>query len=138
MHTVLLAIIYITIDNYYYFDDIIKVEDFDFNNILIDEKSHENFLIFEISYKTLLDSKRLRIRLDEIVVFIENYDGNTYLTLLSSKKYDAICDRIRYLISLKSGTTNIFSHYFAKIKVDSHDSLPIEKNIGFKQCYSTH
>ena len=26
----------------YYFDDIIKLEDFDFDNILIDEKSHEN------------------------------------------------------------------------------------------------
>ena len=24
----------------YYFDDIIKLEDFDFDNILIDEKSH--------------------------------------------------------------------------------------------------
>ena len=26
----------------YYFDDIIKIKDFDFNNILIHEKSHEN------------------------------------------------------------------------------------------------
>ena len=31
------------------------------------------------------------------------------------------------IISLKSGVTYIFSHYFAKIKVDSYDSLPIEK-----------
>ena len=29
----------------YYFDDIIKFEDFDFDNKLIDEKSHENILI---------------------------------------------------------------------------------------------
>ena len=36
-------------------------------------------------------------------------------------------DRIRYLISLKSGITYIFCHYFAKIKVDSCDSLTIEK-----------
>ena len=27
----------------YYFDDIIKLEDFDIDNILIDEKSHEIF-----------------------------------------------------------------------------------------------
>ena len=27
----------------YYFDEIIKLEDFDFDNILIDEKHHENF-----------------------------------------------------------------------------------------------
>ena len=30
-------------------------------------------------------------------------------------------------LSLKSGITYIFSHYFAKIKVDSYDSLPIGK-----------
>ena len=33
----------------YYFDDIIKFEDFDFDNNLIDEKSHKNILIDDIS-----------------------------------------------------------------------------------------
>ena len=32
-----------------YFGDIIKIEDFDFDNILLDEKSHENILIYDIS-----------------------------------------------------------------------------------------
>ena len=50
-----------------------------------------------------------------------------YLRLFRSEKYDGIYDRIRYLISLKSGITYTFSHYFAKIKVDSYDSLPTEK-----------
>ena len=36
----------------YCFDDIIKLEDFDIDDILIDEKSHENILIYEIWYKT--------------------------------------------------------------------------------------
>ena len=56
------------------------------------------------------------------------YDRTRYLTLFGSKKYDAIYDfRIKYLISLKNAVTYIFSHYIAKIKVDSCDSLPIEK-----------
>ena len=33
----------------YYFDDIIKFEDFDFDNILIDGKAHKNILIYDIS-----------------------------------------------------------------------------------------
>ena len=33
------------------------------------------------------------------------------------------------LVSLKSGVIYIFSHYFAKIKVDSYDSLPVEKTL---------
>ena len=32
----------------YCFDDIIKLEDFDIDDILIDEKSHENILIYEV------------------------------------------------------------------------------------------
>ena len=41
----------------YYFDDKIKLEDFDLDNILIDEKWHKNILIYDISYKTLIGSK---------------------------------------------------------------------------------
>ena len=43
------------------------------------------------------------------------------------KKYDAIYNRIIYLICLKNNITYVFSSYFAKIKVASDDSLPIEK-----------
>ena len=32
----------------YYFNDIIKIQDFDFNNILLDEKSSENILIYDV------------------------------------------------------------------------------------------
>ena len=32
----------------YYFDDIINIEDFDLNDILIDEKSYENILVCNI------------------------------------------------------------------------------------------
>ena len=38
----------------YYFYDITKLEGFDLDNFLIDEKSHENILIYNISYKTLI------------------------------------------------------------------------------------
>ena len=36
---------------YYFFDGIIKLEDFNLDNILIDEKTRENILIYDISYK---------------------------------------------------------------------------------------
>ena len=54
----------------YYFDDIIKIEDFDLDNTLIDEKSYENISVYKISYKSLTESKPLRIRFDEIDGFI--------------------------------------------------------------------
>ena len=37
--------------------DIIKFEDCDLNNILIDKKSYENNLVYNLLYKTLIDAK---------------------------------------------------------------------------------
>ena len=103
----------------------IKLEDFDLDNIIIDEKSHENILIYDVSYKILIDSKPLRITFNKINGFIKIYDGTKYLTLLGSQKYDTMI--IKYRRSLKSDIAYILYHYFAKIKVDSDDFLPIEK-----------
>ena len=50
-------------------------------NILIDEKSLENILIYDISYKTLIGVKPLHIIFDKIDRFISIYDGTRYLTL---------------------------------------------------------
>ena len=37
---------------------------------------------------------------------------------------------IRYLISVKSGIKYIISHTYGKIKVDSSDSLPLQKTMA--------
>ena len=80
----------------YYFDVIIKIEDFDINNILIDEKPFENVLVYNISYKSLIGFKPLGIRLDEKDGCISVYAGNRYLVLFRSEKCDYIYNRIRY------------------------------------------
>ena len=59
---------------YYYFDDIMKIEDFDFDNILIDEKSYKNILVYNISHKILFVSKPFSIRFDEADEFIRVHD----------------------------------------------------------------
>ena len=76
----------------------------------------------------MIGPKPLRIRFDKIDGFIRIYDGTKYLRLLGSEKYDAISNRIRYLINLKSSITYVISHYHAKSKVHSYDSLPIKKD----------
>ena len=67
----------------YYFDNIIKLEDFDLNNISTNEKLHENLLILTFHIK--LDPKLLRIRIDKINRFIRVYAGNRYLNCLGLK-----------------------------------------------------
>ena len=46
---------------YYFFNDIINIENFDPNNIKIDEKSHINILIYCIGYVTIKDSKYIKV-----------------------------------------------------------------------------
>ena len=37
------------------------MEDFDLDNMIIDEKSNENILVYNVSYITLMGAKPLRI-----------------------------------------------------------------------------
>ena len=45
-----------------YFNDIINIKDFDFNNILLHEKSYKITLVYVISYKTFIVAKPVCIR----------------------------------------------------------------------------
>ena len=42
------------------------------------------------------------------------------------------CYKIKYLICEKSGTTDSINHNFARIRIDSYDSLPSEKILTFR------
>ena len=48
---------------YYFFDDIINIENFDANNIKIDKKSYKNILIHCIGYVAIKGSKYLKINI---------------------------------------------------------------------------
>ena len=71
----------------YHLHVIIKIEGFVFDNILLNEKSYESILVFNISYKTFIGAKPLRIRFDKVDEFIRVYNGTRYLVLFGSEKY---------------------------------------------------
>ena len=73
----------------------------------------------------MIGKKPLETRFDKIDGFIIAYDGT------EPEKYDAIYNRVRYLVSIKSGITYFSSYYFAESYVGSYGSLPI-KNIDFQ------
>ena len=110
--------------------NIIKIENFDLDNILIDEKSSENILVYDISYKTLIGAKPLRIRPNNVDGFIRVYDETRYLVLLGGEKYDFIYNKTFDLIGAKSDITYVIFHNYPKINVDLYDSLPVEKALS--------
>ena len=76
-------------------------------------------MIYDISYKNLISPKPLCIRFDKIDGSIKIHGETRCFTLFGFEKYDAVYNRVRYLLSLKSSITYAFSHYCEKIKVDS-------------------
>ena len=72
----------------------IKFEDFDFDYILLNEKSHKNISICDISCKSLIAQKYLYIRFDKTDGFIRIYDGTRYLVLFGPGKYDAVYKKL--------------------------------------------
>ena len=57
-----------------------QIQDFNFDNILINGKSYKKNLIYNFSYKT---PKRLHVTSDDVNGFIRAQDGITYLILFS-------------------------------------------------------
>ena len=55
----------------FYFGNVIKIEDFDFDNILLDEKSCEKISIDDISNKILIGRKPLHIRFIKQIDLLE-------------------------------------------------------------------
>ena len=69
----------------YYFDDIIKFEDFNFDNILINKMSHGIIFIDNTTCRILVGAKPVRISFEKIVGFIRVDDGSRLLVLFGLK-----------------------------------------------------
>ena len=78
-----------------------------------------------------MSAKPLRIWFQNIDGFIKIYDGIRYLVLFAFEKCNAIHDGINYLIREKGRITYSINHNFARIRIDSYNSLPIEKTLTF-------
>ena len=109
---------------YFFFYDIIYIENFDPKNIKIDEKSYKNILIYYIEYVTIKKDLKnvsvnpLYIIFGKINGYFEDINGDKYLMLLSTneskekiKKYEELSIKIRYLIR---SITNNLDHYDEK------------------------
>ena len=71
---------------YYFFNDIIYIENFDLNNIEINEESYENILIYYIGYVTIKRDLKiygvnpLYLIFAKVNGYFEEINGNKYPT----------------------------------------------------------
>ena len=113
---------------FHQFDDIINGIKINFSNILLDKRLYEIISVYNILYKIPTGPKSLRIRFDKIDGFIISLDGEIkHLILFDYRLFNQIFNKVKYLITRKSGITNSFTYNFGKIRIDSYNSLPIKK-----------
>ena len=96
---------------YYFFDDIIKIKDFEPDNIKIKGKSYKYILIYYIGYVMIKNSKYvkfnsvnpLKLIFSKVSGYFEEINKSKYLTLVPTnenkeKKYEGLLSKIRDLI----------------------------------------
>ena len=77
---------------YYFFNDIVDIENFDQNNIKIDEKSCNNILIYYTGYVKIKEYVKiysldpLDVILRYVNAYFEEINGNKYLTIVSTNE----------------------------------------------------
>ena len=79
----------------YYFDDRIKIQDFDFRWYFNRWKTIQKYFGIWQFIQNFVWFKTIAIRFDKVDRFARFYDGMRYFVLFVFKKYDAIYNRIR-------------------------------------------
>ena len=133
---------------YYFCNDIIDIKTFDSNNLKIDKKSYKDLDIYNIGYvaiKKIGDCydvnsvKPLYFRIDNASGYIEEKGSNKCLIFNSTdenkellKRYDNVFNGI--MSKIKNIDDDWLKHakYYTKIRFNSGDTVPLNKQL---KCY---
>ena len=137
----------ITSGTYYFYNDIINLENFESNLLKIDKKSYKDISIYNIGYITIkkIDDceniysvNPLYLRINHASGYIEEKGVNKYLVFDSTdenkellKKYNDVWNGIKNEIKIiNGGKENDYEKSYMKIKFDD-DDLPLNKPLKY-------
>ena len=138
---------------YYFYNDIINIKNFDAKLLKIDKKSYKDIGIYNIGYitfKRIDDCEKiysvnpLYLLIDHASGYIEEKGVNKYLVFDSTdenkellKKYNDVFNGIRNKIKKISGDECDYEKDYMKIKFNSDDNLPLNKQLKFHNMTTT-
>ena len=132
---------------YYFYNDIIDLENFDAKLLKIDKKSYKDINIYNIGYvtkKKIYDCMNinsvnpLHLGITPANGYIEEKDMNKYLIFNSTdenkellKKYNDVFNGIRDKVKERNSNDCDYEKGYMKIKFNSDDDLPLNKSLKF-------
>ena len=122
---------------YYFFDNMIGIKDFNPDVQNIDRKSYKNIDIYYIGNITMKDFEYVKINSVNPLIhwrYIEEKNGNKYLTLVSTDKnkevlikYTELWDKIKNTFKKINDRPGDCDEIYTKIKFNSDDNLTLNK-----------
>ena len=107
----------IKIRTYYFFDDMIDIKRFYWNLLKIDKKSHKGIDIYYISYitikkfgvyKNIHSVNPLYLMIHSAAGYFKEKNGEKYLIIDSTEKYEEVFSGIRSEIEMLNGGKKLF------------------------------
>ena len=126
---------------YYYFNDITDIKDFQSNLLKIDKKQYKDIDIYYIGYITIKkigDYKNIHsvnplyLKIYSATRYFKKKNGEKYLILDSTEKYDEVFSGIKKEIEMINGGKElIFEKDYTEIRVNTDDDVPLNKQLKF-------
>ena len=126
-------------ETYYFYNDIINIENFQSNLLKIDKKSYKDFDIYYIGYITIKKFENCRhiysvnplyLIFHSAKGYFEEKNGEKYLILDSTEKYEEVFSGIKSEIEIiNRGEKMYYEENYARIGVNTDDDIPLNKQI---------
>ena len=133
---------------YYFYNDMVNIKKFDSNLLKIDKKSYKDIGIYNIGYITIkkiddyeniCNVSPLYLPIAHASAYIEEKGVNKYLVFNSTdenkellKKCSNVFNRIINKIKKIRGDECDHEKYYIKIKFNSDDDLPLNKQLKYE------
>ena len=126
---------------YYFFEDMVHMEDLHSDLLKIDKKSHRDIDIYYIGYITIkrfTDYEHIhRVNLLYLIIhsateYFKEKNGEKYLIIDSTEKYEDVFSGIKSKVETLNGGKELFSQKkYARIGTNTDDDLPLNKSLKF-------
>ena len=126
---------------YYFFNDMINIQNFQSNLLKIDKKHYKGFNIYNIGYitikkicncKNIHSVNSLYLLIGPASGYFSEKNGEKYLILNTIDKYEEVFSEIKSEIEIINGGEKMYyEKHYAKAGVNTSDDIPLNKKLKF-------